>query len=141
MRLSIFVILIAQLACSFAEVFYAKLRQSPQDNFNCLILEQNTVRKFKGFETADENEVKVFAKAAVSAPADSMLKFDDNSKIIEIFAKSKLVLETHMDYACRTKETVAPLRSRDTELLDEPEVRKIVDGGDQGNRLLFRFQM
>lgn len=136
MKLYLLVIVIAHLGHISAEVFYAKLRQSPQDNFHCLILEQNTIRKFKGFETNEVNEVKVLARAAVSAPADAKLTFSDDSKIIEIFAKTKLVLETHIDFVCKTKKTVPRLHSRKVGLLDEPEIRKIIDGGDQGNTIL-----
>lgn len=141
MKLYLLVIVIAHLGHISAEVFYAKLRQSPQDNFHCLVLEQNTVRKFKGFVTNDINEVKVLARAAVSAPADSKLTFSDDSKIIEIFAKTKLILETHIDFVCRTKKSVPRLPARKIGILDEPEIRKIVDGGDQGNTTLLDMRL
>lgn len=59
----------------------------------------------------------------------------DNSKIIEIFAKKLSVLITYVDEICRTKEFVPPLLVRERQIMADPEIVKIVDGGDQSNRI------
>lgn len=112
-----------------------KLRQNPQDDYNCLILERNSPRKFKGFETSDIKEFKIFVKPAVSAPSDMMLKSNDGSKIIEIYAKTLNVLETYTNSLCKTKEFVSPMSPRNRAPREGPEIQKIVDGGDQANRI------
>lgn len=68
----------------------------------------------------------------MSAPADAMLTLEDDSKIIEIFAKDQDVLKTHMDTLCSTKETVPSLPlSKAT----GPEIQRIVTSGNQANRI------
>lgn len=97
-----------------------------------MILEQETIRRYKGFETSDENELKIFVKPALSAPADSMLTFEDDSKIIEMFAKNLDVLEAHLDTICSAKEIIpALLFERST----GPEVQRIIISGNQANRI------
>ncbi len=71
-------------------------------------------------------------KPALSAPADTMLTLDDDSKIIEMFAKSLDVLKAHIDTLCVTKQTVPSLPlDRST----GPEIQRIVSSGDQANRI------
>lgn len=117
------------------EAYYTKLHQSVQENYKCLIIEENTHRKFKGFETSDNNELKVVMKAATSTPAEMSLNNEDDSKIIEIFAKTLSVMETYVDTICRSKENVPPLRFQQQQILEGPEIQKIVDGGHQDNRI------
>jgi len=112
-----------------------KLRQSPQDNYNCLVLEQSSPRKFKGFETSDIKEFKIFIKPAVSAPSDMMLQINDHSKIIEIYTKTLKVLESYTDIICKRKEFINTMSRRKREPREGPEIEKIVDGGDQANRI------
>lgn len=97
---------------STGEVYYAKLHQGPQDeqgNYKCVIIEKNTLRKYKGFESSDVNELEIFEKLAVSAPPMSSLEFQDDSKIIEVFAKSSNALDKYIDSKCSTKEIVPSL--------------------------------
>lgn len=108
------------------------MHQSPQDSFKCLIIEQETLRKYKGFETTDENELKIFVKPALSAPADSMLTFKDDSQIIEIFAKDLDVLKAHIDTLCSTTQTVPSVTFGRT---TGPEIQRIVTSGNQANRI------
>lgn len=115
-------------------MYYAKLHQDPQEDYKCLILEQDTLRKFKGFETSNENELKVNVKNAVSAPADSMLSIQDNSKIIEIYAKSRNVLEAHIDTLCARKEIV-PSLPFERNGARAPEIQRLINGGNQANRI------
>jgi len=121
-----------KVALTTGEVYFTKLLQNPQDNYKCVILEQNTIRKFKGFETTDVNELKIFVKPALSAPADSMLDFQDDSQIFEIYAKSLNMLEVHVDTICLSKETVPAMP---LEKATGPEIQKIVDGGNPANRI------
>lgn len=115
--------------------YYTKLRQSPQENYKCLILEQNSLKKFKGFETSDMNELKIFVKPAVSAPPQMMLKINDDSKIVEIYTKTLHVLETYTNTICKTQDFVPPLSFQKRQTREGPEIEKIVDGGDQANRI------
>lgn len=117
------------------KAYYTKVRLSPQEDYNCLIFEQNSLRNFKGFETSDSNELKIITKAAVSAPPEMMLTNEDNSKIIEIFAKTLVVSEAYINSICRTTENLSRSRYPRQETRDGPEIQKIVDGGDQANRI------
>lgn len=117
------------------KAFYTKLRQSPQDNFACLILDKSDGQTFKGFETTDPNELKIIVKAAVSPPAELMLTTTDDSKIIEIFAKTSVVTDTYIDSICNTKKVLTGHSVRRQGTMADPEIEKIVDGGDQSNRI------
>lgn len=108
---------------------------SPQDDYNCLFLEQNNLRIFKGFETTDPNEMKILTKSAVSAPPDMMLTTTDSSKIVEIFAKTSIISDTYLDAICKTKENLPNSFVQSEQTLAEPEIQKIIDGGDQSNRI------
>lgn len=59
----------------------------------------------------------------------------DDSKIVEIFSKTLSVLETYIGTICRTKEFVPPLPLRRAQIAEGPLIEKIVDGGDQANRI------
>ncbi|KAG4074996.1 hypothetical protein HA402_014575 [Bradysia odoriphaga] len=128
----IFLILLAALPILAEKAFYTKLLQSPQNDHSCLIIEQNSARIFKGFQTSDTNEFKTFVKPAISAPSEMQLRINDTSRIVEIYAKTMDVLETYTNSICRTKQLV-PLSKR--QILEGPEIEKIIDGGDQANRI------
>jgi hypothetical protein len=115
------------------EVHYVKLRQEPNDDHSCIILTDEAIQKFRGFSTEDENELKIFVKNAVQGPADSKLDIYDNAKIIEIFARKAAVAQAHIEVLCKSKEYVKDLKV--TSGIHAPEVVKIVDGGDQRNRI------
>ncbi|KAJ6648435.1 hypothetical protein Bhyg_03663 [Pseudolycoriella hygida] len=116
--------------------FYTKLLQSPQDDYSCLILEENVSRVFKGFETSDKNELKYFIKPALSASSQMMLEFDDHSQIIEVYAKSPKVLETYTNMICKTRRSVPALPSTfKRHSRNGPEIEKIINGGHQDNRI------
>ncbi len=117
------------------KAFYTKIRQSPQENFKCIIIEENDFQTFKGFETTNANEFKVIMKPAVSAPNEMLLTIADDSKIIEIFAKSLRVANAYIDTICKTKEVLPALPFHRMQTRDGPEIEKIVDGGDQANRI------
>lgn len=63
-----------------------------------------------------------------------LLKSHDRSKIIEIFAKTLNVLETYVDSICRSKEIIPSLSFQKRQIMDS-NIEKIVDGGDQANRI------
>lgn len=118
------------------KAFYTKLLQNPQADNNCLIIEENSARIFKGFATSDSNEFKTFVKPAISAPSEMGLNSSNLSKIVEIYAKTMHVLETYIDTICKTKELLAPaIAYKKRQARDGPEIKKIVDGGDQNNRI------
>lgn len=105
------------------------------DNYKCLILEEKNVRKFKGFTTSDTDEIKVFTKPAIHAPAEMMLTNDDNSKIIEIFAKSLNALESYIDSICKSIELVPGFSIKGRQAIKNTDVEKIVDSGHPSNRI------
>ncbi|KAJ6636489.1 hypothetical protein Bhyg_15079 [Pseudolycoriella hygida] len=112
--------------------FHTKIHHSKL-NRKCLIIEENTLKKYKGFETSDHNELIISKKAAISAPDEVVLNGQDDSQIIEIFAKKMVVLETYIDTICGSKEHLPSLPIR---LMEEGlKIEKIVDGGDQANRI------
>lgn len=81
------------------------------------------------------DEIKIFMKDAVFAPADMMLNTEDDSKIIEIFAKSLNVLQTYVHSICKSIELL-PVRSFEKDrTIDSPEIINIVNGGDKANRI------
>lgn len=103
-----------------------------------MILEQSNIRTFRGFTTVDNDEIKIFMKNAVSAPADMMLTTEDGSKIIEIYAKSLNVLQTYIDSICKSIEllpVISVQKSQANQTRESPEIEKIVDGGDPANRI------
>ncbi|CAG7717156.1 unnamed protein product, partial [Allacma fusca] len=89
------------------------------------------------FSTDDDNEVKIIVRNAVQGPVDAKYEIYDSSKIIEIFAKKKTIAETHVELLCKSWEYIQGLKfASDTLAPDpDPEVVKIVDGGDQANRI------
>ncbi len=117
------------------EAFYTKLLQSPLENYNCLILEQNSIRIFKGFVTSDVHEFKTFVRPVISAPSDMMLQVNDSSKIIEIYAKTIDVLEAYAKRICKAQEVIPEFLFSKRQTLDGPEIVKIIDGGPQDNRI------
>ncbi|KAG4065778.1 hypothetical protein HA402_012456 [Bradysia odoriphaga] len=114
------------------EAYYTKIHHSPTKK--CLILEKTTRRIFKGLKSSDGNGLEVLRKPAVSVPSDMSVNSQDESEIIEIFAKELNPLQTYVDTICRIKKFV-PSLSRHRQIMAEPEILKIVDGGDPANRI------
>ncbi|CAG7680070.1 unnamed protein product, partial [Allacma fusca] len=115
------------------EVHYVKLRQQPDEQYSCIILEVGPIRRFRGFSTDEDNEFKIITKNAVQGPVDTKYEIYDHSKIIEIFARKKTIAEAQVELLCQSKERVPDLKITSDTLA--PEVVKIVDGGDQANRI------
>lgn len=61
-----------------------------------------------------------------------MLTLDDDSKIIEIFAKDLDVLMAHIDTICSTKQIVPSLPF---DRASSPEIQRIVTSGNPANRI------
>lgn len=114
--------------------YYTKLRQISKENYKCIILEEN-VRKFKGFETSDEKELKLYIKPEMSPPPEMKLPAKDDAKIIEVFAKTLFVANTYIDTICKVKEMLPKLSLQRQQSREGPEIEKIIDGGDQTNRI------
>lgn len=101
-----------------------------------MLLEHNNLRIFKGFETRDANELKIITKAAVSFPADFQQSSTDDSKIIEIFAKTLFVSDAYLDTICKTRESLETSSFDGQQATAAAiEIEKIIDGGDQANRI------
>lgn len=118
--------------------YYSKLRQSRHGNYyKCLIIEHNILTKFKGFETSDTQELKVFTKPAVVSSSDERLQNLNDAKIVEIFAKTIQVLDNHIESICKTREFVPSMTMHEKmqQIAENTEIRKIVDSGDQRNRI------
>lgn len=113
--------------------FYTKLHYSTLGN-KCLILEENSIRTFKGFVTPKRDELKIMKKPAISDPSSSPCKTDDSSEIFEIFAKELNVIQSYVDTVCGIKEFVEPFTLKRT-ITDDLDIQRIVDGGDPTNRL------
>lgn len=66
-----------------------------------------------------------------------LLNSQGDAEIIEIFAKRLRVLETYVDTICKKREFLPPLSHRrlPRETMENPEIEKIVDGGDPANRI------
>lgn len=118
-----------------------KFRQSPEEGHSCIILQEDFCPKYRGFETDDENEFKFSSKQAMKTPTDTMVELQSDARVIEVFAKNQKSLRAFIETYCKTEERVQPLELgssiQDAEggLLADPEIRKIVDGGDQSNRI------
>ncbi|KAG4078335.1 hypothetical protein HA402_013045 [Bradysia odoriphaga] len=64
-----------------------------------------------------------------------MLTSTDDSKIIEIFAKTSIVVDTYIDSICKSKKFLPEHSVYRQQIMEGPEIEKIVDGGDQSNRI------
>lgn len=60
---------------------------------------------------------------------------EDDSKIFEIYAKSLNILEAYVDSICKSKEFVPTLSKQKRQARAGVEIQKIVNGGDQANRI------
>jgi hypothetical protein len=112
------------------EAYYVKLHKT-SDSI-CTILTEETLRKFVGIPEHDALQVTV--KDAWSLPSDSgEAELPDDSKIVEIYGRKKDTVDAHVDFLCKEKNTVQPLK------LDfgakAPEVVQIVNNGDKSNRI------
>ncbi|KAG4078964.1 hypothetical protein HA402_010916 [Bradysia odoriphaga] len=137
LKLIIWSFLIFQVVSAAEKSYYSKLRQSRHGNYyKCLIIEHNISTKFKGFETTDSKELKVFTKSAVVSSSDEFLQNFDDSKIVEIFAKTIKVLDNHIESICNVREFVpALMHGKMQEIAETVEIEKIVYSGDQRNRI------
>lgn len=71
----------------------------------------------------------------MNAPPEMMLTSDDDSKIIEIFAKTLFVSDTYIDTICKVRESLPTISNQRHQTMEGPEIEKIIDGGDQANRI------
>lgn len=71
----------------------------------------------------------------MSAPSEMMLANQDDSKIIEIFAKTIFVSDAYINTICRSTEILPQIPYQRQQTRADPEIQKIVDGGDQVNRI------
>ncbi|KAG4075274.1 hypothetical protein HA402_003065 [Bradysia odoriphaga] len=135
MKVFIWIILLFQVILAADRAHHAKLRQHAQENFKCLILEENNVRTFKGFTSSDPDEIKVFTKPAIYAPAEMMLATDHSLRVIEIYAKSLNSLKSYIDSICKSIELVPAFSIKKRQTGENLDVEKIVDSGDPANRI------
>ncbi len=100
-----------------------------------MIIEKINIRTFKGFTTSAADELKAFMKPAVYASSDTMLTTGDDSKIIELYARSSIVLESYIDSICKSIESVPLLSIKGQQTRENLDSEKIVNGGDPANRI------
>lgn len=123
------------LLCRNGQAHYIKFRQD--DNHSCIILEENYLPHFKGFEGISELEMKIFTKPALKAPGDAKYPVKSGEDIVEAYGRSEDAVREYLRSACPKQRKVLP-SSRNPKLLraaPTPEIRKIVDSGDQKNRI------
>lgn len=86
-------------SCRNGTVHYKKLHQDGSTK-TCTILGEEVLRKYKGLKEKDANSLVVKMKdAIIPPPADgppTSLKFEDSSKIYEIYANEEIVLKVHI---------------------------------------------
>ncbi|KAJ6644228.1 hypothetical protein Bhyg_09195 [Pseudolycoriella hygida] len=132
MKNFIWTFLLFQVIAATEKAYHTKLRQSPQENYKCLILEPTNFRTFKGFKASDAEEIKIFSKPATFVPSEASA---DDSKIIEIYAKSFIALEAYSDSICKSIELVASISMQDRQTREGLQVEDIVYGGNVENRI------
>jgi hypothetical protein len=107
--------------------------QDAQTDPCCTILNQETLSNFKGFGFDDDNDVvKIKTKSAMHIPPDFNLKINKNAQIVEIIAKTESIAELHLKSIC---PCISIGLKKPIPAKDNPEIRKIVDNGDQMNRI------
>ncbi|ODM97570.1 hypothetical protein Ocin01_09111 [Orchesella cincta] len=130
------ILLCALVAQIYGQAHHIKFRQSPEENHSCIILENDFIPQYRGFETDDENEFKFSSKPAIKTPADTMLELKSDAKIVEVFAKTEKSASALLQSMCKSQKNVPAWNSvEDGVITADPEIRKIVDGGDQRNRI------
>jgi len=81
----------------------------------------------------DDLGFKYSVKDAQKVPQDVKQPPNPEAKIVEVFAKKHEAAHAFMESLCKSVRQVQPLKLSGTNA--DPEVRKIVDGGDQSNRI------
>lgn len=122
------------LLLSSGQAHYIKFHHSPNEN-QCTIVEQTFLPNYRGlhqnggFKYSTKPAVKVVPGTHYS-PSE-IDELHDNAKIVEIHARTKDEAIAFMRGLCKTYRKVEPVT------VDKfaPEIRKIVDGGDQKNRI------
>ncbi|CAL8080675.1 unnamed protein product [Orchesella dallaii] len=139
--MKVLILLCALVAQIYGQAHHLKFHQSPEEGHSCIILENEFLPRYRGFETEDENEFKFSSKAAMKTPTDTMIELRSDAKIIEVFAKTEKSAQAFLTSMCKSQEKVLPFSqststsTQDVVINADPEIRKIIDGGDQANRI------
>ncbi|KAI9291203.1 hypothetical protein K502DRAFT_368636 [Neoconidiobolus thromboides FSU 785] len=122
------------LSAVTSKVHYTKLHKNQDVNKGCTVISESDDVIFKGLNGSDENITRVFTKPAVSTPYND-INLSDKSTIVEVFGNSKKGVDAYISTICKVINKVkSPSNSR-IALPNNPEVRKIIDGGDAKNRI------
>jgi len=103
-------------------------------NKDCLVITEHTVKTFKGYKDKSEKALYIKSRPAVKSPVDDTKAFTGGDKIVEIFGKSKAIVNEHVKLLCKTTSLLPALPQKSTKQA-EPEIVKIVDGGSADNRI------
>lgn len=118
------------------QAFYLKFHQSPEENFSCILIEDDHLPNYRGLESRDEKELKYFISPAVKVAQDHQSPTNYDAKIVEVFSNTHNVAEAFMESMCKSVQKLEPLPTNNADdKFTAPEIRKIVDGGDQRNRI------
>lgn len=98
------------------------------------MIEDEFLGKYRGLgTTTNENEMIYSINAAVKAPGDDpKVPPHSQAQIVEVFAVKQSVARAFTESMCKSIEKVEP---PSTVQQEDIEIRKIVDGGDQRNRI------
>jgi len=102
------------------------------ESLHCTILSESTERvKFK--ELSSPNGIHIELKPALSPVGDTLIRVLDQSQIIDMYSRSQEILDAKIQSFCSSHEPVrkTPVNTRST----KQEIRKIIDNGDQANRV------
>jgi len=111
------------------KVTHVKLHQS--ESRHCTILSQSTEKVAFKEITSLQQDLHMESKPATKPTDDPLLPLDDKSYIFDIYGKTDSSLTSYINSICTTQETVSTPKSE----TKQREIRKIVDNGDQSNRI------
>jgi len=98
---------------------------------HCTILSTSTERVAYKDVTESPSGTYVVSRLASSPVNDPTLKIEDNSRIFDIYSQQQSVVDAQIAHLCVSQETVSVPKSE----TKQREIRKIVDNGDQSNRI------
>ncbi|CAL8080667.1 unnamed protein product [Orchesella dallaii] len=130
LALSALCALVAQIS---GQAHHLKFHQTPEENYACIIIEEEFVPNYRGF--SDESGFKYSIKPAIKHPAGSMVKPTvKDARIIDVYARKEEEAYAYMNLVCKSHSKVEPLELNQENRAD-PEIRQIVVGGAKENRI------
>ncbi|CAL8080671.1 unnamed protein product [Orchesella dallaii] len=114
------------------QAHHIKFYQDPAVDHSCVLIEDDFLPQYRGLEPQDEFGFKYSVREAQKVPQDIKQPPNPEAKIVEIFARKHEAAQAFMESLCKSVRKVEPLQSTGKQ---GPEIRKIIDGGDQRNRI------